>query len=319
MKRKVLIATVIHPVLADFLIKEGHDCITDLHINYNEVINRIDQFEGIITSNKLPVDRQLIDAASQLKWVGRMGSGMEIIDVGYAETKGIECFSSPEGNANSVAEQALGVLLALQHRIFQAAQEVKQGIWKRDENRGQEIEELSAGIIGYGNNGRAFARKLMALGVHVYAYDKYVSIQPDDDRRLTICDSLDEIYTQCDIVSFHVPLNTETHHYFNSGFLSSMHKPFVLLNLSRGGIVDTMALYEGLKAGKISGAGLDVWEQEPLSLMQGDLKQMTSEMLAMDNFIGTPHIGGYSVQAVYKMSFFLMEKIKAHTHLFKQS
>jgi len=316
MKRKVLIATVIHPILAEFLVREGYDCVTDLHINYKEAINSIDEFEGIITSNKLPIDRELISAARRLKWVGRMGSGMEIIDVDYAAAQGIKCFSSPEGNANSVAEQALGVLLALQHRVFRAAQEVRLGIWKRDENRGYEIEGLAAGIIGYGNNGKAFADKLMSLGVNVYAYDKYVNIQQDNSR-LNVCGSLDEIYVHCDIVSFHVPLNKDTYHYFNPDFLNNMRRSFVLLNLSRGEVVDTRALYQGLKTGKISGAGLDVWEREPISLMQGDLKQMTEEILKMDNFIGTPHIGGYSVQAVYKMSFALMKKIAAHIHSFK--
>lgn len=308
MRKKVLIATVVHHILIQFLEEQGYECITDLKVDYEEVIKKASLFEGIITSNKLPVDKELIKAASQLKWVGRMGSGMEIIDVPYAQSKGIRCFSSPEGNANAVAEQALGMLLALQHRIFSSAREVSGGIWRRDENRGIEIAGLSAGIIGYGNNGSAFARKLMAMDVNVYAYDKYSAITPE--KQLTVCDDLGNLYEQCDIISFHVPLNIETHHYFNYSFLTAMKKTFTLLNLSRGEVVDTAALFQGLKSGKIVGAAVDVWEKEPLSHMEGAMKQMVDEMLQMDNFIGTPHIGGYSIQAIYRMSYFLMEKIR---------
>lgn len=308
MAKKVLIVAPVHPVLLETLEHLGYTCDHKEELNQQQTLEIVANYEGVVTSTRLLIDKAFIDQASKLKWVGRMGSGMEIIDVAYAEQKGIKCFSSPEGNANAVAEQALGALLGLQHKIFSAHAEMQQGIWLREENRGVEIEGLTAGIIGYGNNGSAFAKKLKALDVKVLALDKYKSGFGEDN--IVACNTIEEIWEHADIISFHLPLTSETEYYFNEAFLNRMQKPFVLLNLSRGKVVEQNSLYNGLKSGKIKAAALDVWEREPVHKMEGQMKAQMEELLQMPNFVATPHIGGYTVQALYKMSYFLAEKIK---------
>lgn len=308
MIKKVLIAAPVHDVLLHALQALGYAYDYREDATQQNVQDIIHQYEGVVTSTRLQIDKAFIDKATSLKWVGRMGSGMEIIDVPYATSKNIECFSSPEGNANAVAEQALGMLLALQHKIVSSHIEMQQGIWLREENRGTELEGLTAGIIGYGHNGSAFAKKLKALDVTVLALDKYKT--GFEEPGIQECASIEAIWEHADIVSFHLPLTSETHHYFDEAFLNRMQKPFILLNLSRGKIVAQSSLYAGLKAGKIKGAALDVWETEPVGKMEAAMKMQMQELLQMPNFIGTPHIGGYTVQALYKMSYFLAEKIK---------
>jgi len=307
MSKKALVVADIHNYLGQELKKNGYEIIGFKFQNEREIVKALADIEGIITSNKLIINKMIIDAAPKLKWIGRMGSGMEIIDVAYAQSKGIECFSSPEGNANAVAEQALGMLLSLQHNILKAHLEVKNHQWLREENRGFEIEGKTAGIIGYGNNGSAFGRKLIALGVKVLAYDKYkTGIQ---EPGIIICRDLNEIYEQADILSFHVPLNPKTKHYFDDDFLNKMQRKFVLLNLSRGPVVSLKTLYQGIKEEKITAAALDVWEQEPYWNMNSELTEIGDELMGLSNFIGTPHIGGYSHEALYKMSFYLAQKL----------
>lgn len=308
MGKKALIVAPVHEVLLQSLQDMGYTCDTIEDISVAEMLNIVPDYEGVITSTRLQIDRAFIDRAAQLKWVGRMGSGMEVIDVPYATEKGILCFSSPEGNANAVAEQALGMLLALQHKIFSAHVEMQQGLWLREENRGMEIEGLTAGVIGFGHNGSAFARKLRSMQVNVLTLDKYKTGYAEEG--ITECSDLEQIFSEADILSFHLPLTSETKHYFNDHVLAGMKKPFMLLNLSRGKILSQDSLYQGLKSGKILGAALDVWEAEPVSKMEGEMKTQFQELLGMPNFIATPHIGGYTVQALYKMSWFLAEKIR---------
>ena len=307
MTKKVLIAAPVHEVLTQQLEAWGYTCEHKLDITGAQALDIIPDFEGVVTSTRLQIDKAFMDRASQLRWIGRMGSGMEVIDVPYAHAKGIQCFSSPEGNANAVAEQALGMLLALQHRIVAAHQELQQGIYLREENRGMEIEGLTAGIIGYGHNGSAFAAKLKAMGVQVLAFDKYK--KGYGMPGIQECTDLGQIYKEADIISFHLPLNEETDYFFDESFLQKMDKTFVLLNLSRGKIVSAATLLKGLKSGKIKAAALDVWEQEPLAKMNTETRAVFNELIRMPDFIGTPHIAGYTVQALYKMSYFLVEKI----------
>lgn len=308
MTKKVLIVAPVHEVLLQELESMGYTYDQFENITPEKALEIIPGYEGVITSTRLQLDKDFLDRAVLLKWVGRMGSGMEVIDVPYAIQKGILCFSSPEGNANAVAEQALGMLLALQHKIFSAHVEMQEGLWLREENRGVEIEGLTAGIIGYGNNGKAFAQKLKAMEVKVLAIDKYKTAYAEEG--IVECTDLERIYNEADIISFHLPLTPETEHYFNGVFLEGMQRPFVLLNLSRGKIVAQQSLYNGLKSGKIKGAALDVWETEPVGKMDEEQKVVYQELISMPNFIGTPHIAGYTVQALYKMSYYLIQKIK---------
>lgn len=308
MAKKVLIVAPVHDVLLTELEALGYSYDLMESISPEEALHIIPDYEGVVTSTRLQIDKTFIDQASRLKWVGRMGSGMEVIDVPYAVSRNISCFSSPEGNANAVAEQALGMLLSLQHRIGSAHREMQEGIWKREENRGYEIEGMTAGIIGYGNNGSALAHKLRAMDMNVLAYDKYKTGYAASG--IAECASLEPIFEQCDVISFHLPLNSETVHYFNDTFLAAMKKPFVLLNLSRGNVVSMSTLYKGMKSGGITAAALDVWEREPVSALEEQNRIIYKELIRMPNFVGTPHIGGYTVQALYKMSYFLAEKIK---------
>jgi D-3-phosphoglycerate dehydrogenase len=304
MANKVFIATKTHPVLNSQLSSAGYICVSS---NEASLLAIADELVGIITSNNLEITADLIDQLPQLQWVGRLGSGMEIIDVEYARAKGIACFSTPQGNANAVAEQALGMLLALNHNILKSHLEVKAGIWERERNRGIELEGKTAGIIGYGNNGMAFAEKLRCMGVSVLAYDKYKS--GFDEPGIQSCQTLEPIWEQANILSFHVPLNAETYHYFNKSWLQKMQQPITLLNLSRGSVVETEVVLTGMLSGKIVGAALDVWEQEPLPMAPKEYKSTADALLKLPNFIGTPHIAGYTYEALYKMSYMLAEMI----------
>lgn len=308
--KKVLIVARYHSVLEELLAPMGYEFIFKESLSYGEALKEIADYEGLVTSNHLPVDRTLIDAAKQLRWIGRLGSGMEIIDSAYAATKNIACFSSPEGNANAMAEQCLGMLLALQHRLYKNATEVKQHLWEREANRGYEIEGKTVGIIGLGHNGSALAKKLVALGLNVLAFD--TAQNNYDLSGVQGCADLTNIYQEAEIISFHVPLNSQTKYYFNRDFLDQMRHRFILLNLSRGPIVEQAALYAGLKSCKIVGAALDVWEREPFwKHPDPTFIAQAEELLAMPHFIGTSHIAGYTHEALYKMSRIIGERVKA--------
>lgn len=307
MSKKVLIAAPVHSILTRWLDANGYECIVREQITQQEAMTLVQACTGIITSTRLQVNRELIDAAPQLQWVGRMGSGMEVIDLPYATKKGITCYSSPEGNCNAVAEHALGMLLSLNKKIVKSNTEVKEGIWLRDENRGVELEGKTVGIVGFGHTGSSFARKLYGFDVQVLAYDKYV--RGGVPKYMEECSSLDRIFEEADIISFHVPLQADTRHYFGRQFLEKMQKPFVLINTSRGGVVDTKVLYDGLLSGKIAGACIDVWEEEPIVAMSIEMRHYLDIISPMPNVIITPHIAGYSVEALYKMSKVLLNKI----------
>lgn len=305
--KKVLIAAPVHAVLTEGLAGLGYECIMHENISQSIAYGLIGDCVGVITSTRLQLDKELLDAAPMLRWIGRMGSGMEVIDVAYATRKGIQCYSSPEGNCNAVGEHALGMLLALVRRIQWSHTEIKTGIWKREENRGYELEGKTIGIIGYGHTGAAFAKKLAGFDVRLLAYDKYHTdaVPP----HIQACKDLKEVYDEADIVSFHVPLQEDTRGYFGRAFIAAMRKPFIVINTSRGPVADTLALYDGLISGKVTGACLDVFEHEPVTTADGPLKDAFNAMMHMPNVVATPHIAGYTFEALYKMSFFLLQKI----------
>lgn len=310
---KVLIAAPVHPVLTEGLIKAGYQLIHTLDIDQKRAPELIKSCVGVVTSTRLQLDRALIDEAPGLRWIGRMGSGMEVMDVDYAGSKGIACLSSPEGNMNAVAEHALGLLLGVTKRIVHSAEEIKNGLWLREENRGIELEGKTIGIIGFGHTGRAFARKLQAFDMRILAYDK--AEIPDVPDYVTMCSSVKQIQAEAKILSFHVQIAPDTHHYLNKTFLERMQQPFILLNTSRGAVVDAAVLLEGLESGKIIGAGLDVWEEEPLSRMGPGSREIFEKVLRHPSVIVTPHIAGYSYEALEKMSRILKIKILALTGL----
>jgi D-3-phosphoglycerate dehydrogenase len=308
---KVLIAAPVHPVLTEGLVNAGCELVVMENISQATAFKAIGDCTGVITSTRLQLNKELLDAAPQLAWIGRMGSGMEVIDVPYAQKKGVACYSSPEGNCNAVGEHALGMLLSLIRKIGTSQKELQQWIWKREENRGIELEGKTIGIIGLGHTGRAFAKKLSGFDMTILAYDKY-SHEPAPGY-VEAVSALDKIYKEADIISFHVPLQADTQYYFNADFLAKMAKPFVLVNTSRGPVVEMHVLKNGLTSGKIAGACLDVYEQEPLTSMGENIHSLFKELIQYPNFIGTPHIAGYTFEALFKMSRVLLEKIMPQT------
>ena len=299
---KVLFIDTTHKYLIDQLEKKNIVCDFEFSKTKSQIEKIIAKYDGIVIRSRFKIDKKFIDAAKKLKFIARAGSGLENIDIKYAEQKKIKCINAAEGNKQAVAEHALALILNLFNKINQANNQLKSGKWLREENRGIELSGKKIGIIGFGNTGSSFVNLLKNFDLELLVYDKY-------KQNYEYKSSLKEIFEKAEILSLHVPLNDETKKYIDKSFINKMKKPFYLINTSRGQCVDTKALIRGIKENKVKGACLDVFEHEKTSFEKLKRNRDLTFLLNSNKTILTPHIAGWTTESYFKIAKILSEKI----------
>lgn len=309
-KGKLLFIDSAHPDLKERLEIDGYQCDYYPEFGYDDYKRIIKDYKGLIVRSKIKIDKPILDNATSLIFIARVGAGMENIDFDYAKSKGIVCLNAPEGNRDAVAEQAIGMILSLFNNLNRADQEVRKGIWQREKNRGIELGGKTVGIIGYGNTGSVFAKKLSGFGVDVIAYDKYKKGYSDEFAKET---NMNEIFQRSDILSLHIPLSDETTYMVDANFLNQFNKHIYLINTSRGKVVKTTDLVHQLESGKVKGACLDVLEYEGFTfeeLNSEKLPEAFISLIKMENVILSPHVAGWTNESNYKMADVILQKIR---------
>ena len=298
-----------HPLLWEQLQQAGFQNEADFTSSKQEVEAKIENYHGIVIRSRFKIDKAFLDKATNLQFIARVGAGLESIDCDYATAKGIHLIAAPEGNANAVGEHAIGMLLSLFNNLNKANNEVKSGQWKREANRGHELEGKTIGIIGYGNMGKSFAKKLRGFDVTVLCHDILPNMGDSNANQV----SLSELQERADVLSLHTPWTPETDKMINADFINQFKKSFWLINTARGNSVVTADLVEALKSGKILGAGLDVLEYEKLSfetLFEGEKPAAFEYLLQAENVLLTPHIAGWTFESHQKLAQTIVDKIK---------
>ena len=307
---KILLLDKNHPLITEQLSEKGFVLEEDFSSSYEQVLDKIHLYEGIIIRSRIPLDAHFLEKAKNLKFIARVGAGMENIDIAKAQELGIKLINSPEGNKDAVAEHVIGTLLVLMNRLFISSNEVKKGIWLREENRGEEILGKTFGIIGYGNMGKAVAKRLSGFGCKTIFYD----IKPNLSDEFATQVSLQELQENADILSLHTPLTEDTLYMIDEEFISKMKKNFYFINTARGKNLKTSALVNALKSGKIKGACLDVLEYEKTSFENLETKNEDLEyLLNSEKAIITPHIAGWTHESKIKLAQVIVDKILAFT------
>ncbi len=306
---KVLIVDSTHPLLPERLRTAGFEVNYNSFITINEIETIIHQYDGIVLRSKIQMRKEIIEKAKKLKFIARVGSGLENIDLKFARDRNIICFNAPKGNRDAVGEHTIGILLAMVNKISKADFEVKSGQWQREANRGYEIMGKTVGIIGYGNMGSAFAQRLKGFGVNVIAFDKYKFNYSNEYVNET---SLIEIFEKTDILSLHVPLTEETKYMVNNSFLASFSKNIFVINTARGAVIKTDDLVNNMKQAKVLGAALDVLEYEKGTfeeLHNEGLPEAYNYLINHQRVVLTPHIAGWTFESELKLSEIIAEKI----------
>ncbi|RIW14432.1 phosphoglycerate dehydrogenase [Algoriphagus lacus] len=304
---KILIIDEMHLSMVEMLEKDGHQVTYSPKITRSEILEQVGNFEGLIIRSKTPMDRELLEKAVNLKFIGRAGAGLDQIDLDYLVERGVKLFHAAKGNRDAVAEHAIGGLLALFNHLIKADSEVRKGVWDREGNRGHELMGKTVGIMGYGNMGKSFAKRLRGFGVSVLAYDKY---KLDFGNELVEEVNWEKLKSEADILSIHVPLTSETRNFFTLEELKSFSKPFWLINTARGEVISFASLNAALDQGILRGAVLDVLENEKFQKFTPEQKSEFEKLAVRENVVFSPHVAGWTFESYEKINQVLLKKIR---------